>query len=119
MQAMPWCPVERTIETYKMLDRKSLMKLVRMNWRMVVLEIVASSGEPMTYGSIARISGLSSRTISRILKELTAEKLLERKPMPGHGAREGYSATIIGTRISTMPCPILKFASDKMEEKAR
>ena len=115
---MPWCPVERTVETYKMLDRESLVKLVRMNWRMVVLEIVASSGGPMTYGGIARISGLSSRTVSKILKELTAERLLERKPVPGRGARKSYSATIIGMRISTMQCQILRFASDKMEKKA-
>jgi DNA-binding HxlR family transcriptional regulator len=48
-----------------------------------------------------------------VLKELTREKLLDRKEIPGAGRKVEYSATIIGKRIATMPCPLLKFASDK------
>ena len=111
MQAMPFCPVERTVRVYKMIDRKVLMSLIKMNWRMVVLNIVVSSGIPMRYGEIAKESGLSSRTLSLILKELLSENLIDKKPYPGNPTL-GYSATIVGKRLATIPCPILKLASD-------
>ena len=108
----PWCPVENVVKSYGVSSRE-IARLVRMNWRMVVLSLVAGSGKPIQYSRIERESGLNSRTLALVLKELTREKLLDRKELPGAGRKVEYSATIIGKRIATMPCPLLKFASDK------
>jgi DNA-binding HxlR family transcriptional regulator len=110
--ATQWCPVEKVVKSYGV-SSMEMARLVRMNWRMVVLSLVAGSGKPMQYSRIEKESGLNSRTLALVLKELTKEKLLDRKEISGAGRKIEYSATIIGKRIATMPCPLLKFASDK------
>ncbi len=112
MSATAWCPVERVVGSYG-ISSNDIARLVRMNWRMVVLEIVAAHEGAMPYSDIASESGLNSRTLSIILRELTKERLLDKHgPSEGSG-RAGYSASMIGKRIATMPCPILRFASER------
>lgn len=107
-----WCPVDRVTGSYGV-SEEGVVRLIRMNWRMVVLELVAKRGAPMSYNAIARESGLNSRTLATVLKELTKENLLDRKTVFGSKARAEYTATIIGKRMATMPCPLLRFAADR------
>ncbi|MCL5100536.1 MAG: winged helix-turn-helix transcriptional regulator [Candidatus Marsarchaeota archaeon] len=116
MSAEAWCPVERVTRSYG-LNRKEIVDLVRMNWRAIVLEIIVTNKKSMTYGMIAEESGLNSKTLSSILKILTNENMLERHEIKGVKKRVEYSATIIGKRIATMPCPLLRYSLEKKRIK--
>lgn len=109
MAATAWCPVDRVTGSYG-ISNAEVVRLIRMNWRMVVLEIISSHDSQITYSEIAGKSGLSSRTLAIVLKELTSERLVDKHGGRGNG---GYSITIVGKRIATMPCPLLRFASDR------
>lgn len=109
MATTAWCPVDRVVGLYGV-SNDEMLRLVRMNWRMVVLEIIAQ-GSPIPYSMIAKRSGLNSRTLTIVLKELAAERLIDRHVSVGKGT--SYSVSIIGSRIVTMPCPLLRFASER------
>lgn len=112
MSAKAWCPVDRVVGSYG-ISNEEVARLVRMNWRMAVLEIVSAHDGSMSYSEIASRCGLNSRTLSIILRELAKERLLDKHGPLERGGKAGYSISIIGKRIATMPCPILRFASDR------
>ncbi len=107
------CPVQAIMDNYKM-EEEEIMNVVRLNWRMSVLSILASS-EPsgVNYNRIHSITGLNPRTLSIILKELTADKILKRAVSGGSPPRVKYSLTKLGIDVAKAQCPIFDMARSR------
>ena len=104
------CPVQEIIGKYGM-DEKSLMNIVRLNWRMSILSILASGGsEGVNYNRLYSMTGLNPRTLSIVLKELTSEKVLKRTVTNGSPPHVRYSLTKLGADVVRAPCPIFDMA---------
>lgn len=111
MAVRTWCPINTVLGPYGM-KKDQVLGLIRMNHRMTVLEVISSSRSPMSYSAVAHDTGLNSRTLALVLKELASEKLIDRISISGSRARAAYSATVIGRRIVTMPCPLLRLTPE-------
>lgn len=104
------CPITNVMGGYG-IGSRIMLKIVRMNWRMTVMSIMACSGGSMHYNDIHRSSGLNPRTLSLVLKDLTESRLVGRKVESGPAVRVRYSLTEAGRKLSQSGCPFLEIAA--------
>lgn len=103
------CPVSEAIGRYG-LDVKTVLRIVRMNWRISVLSVVCASGDKgLHYSEISNLCELNPRTLSIILKELIGQGLiLKKESFPRGGVI--YCPTKAGLSIARSGCPLVDMA---------
>ena len=105
-----YCAVANVMGRYG-IGGRSLIRIIRMNWRMTVMSMLACSRGSMHYNDISKSSGLNPRTLSLVLKDLTESRLVSRKIERGPGVRVNYSLTDAGRTLIVSRCPFLEIAA--------
>lgn len=112
---VPWldmpvkCPIVEAVARYE-IDRGSVLRMVRMNWRLAVLSIISAAGDNgVRYHNVAGMSGLNPRTLSIILKELERRGLIRKADGGGRGFGV-YRQTPAGAMIIRSGCPLVDMA---------
>lgn len=105
------CPILQVMGDYN-ISRKGMLNVVRMNWRMTLLEIIAGGNGRMHYNKLLRVSGLNPRTLSLVLGDLARDKFVKRIVEPGPGISVTYGLTDAGSKIAMSGCLLLEIAGD-------
>ncbi len=89
------------------LRKDSLESIVKSNWETTIAFILCTKPEGMFFNELRAKSGLTARTVSRLLKELEAHGLIKRIIIDSHPIRASYAITETGRRLVNSGCPII------------
>ena len=106
------CPVKCLVDRYGM-PEKDMLDMVRLNWRMAVLGVIASDApEGTNYNRVRELTSLNSKTLTIILKGLTPANILNREDYRDkkRSAHVTYLLTGLGKEIVRSSCPLLCLA---------
>ncbi len=96
---------------------EDLLGLVCRKWPLLVIATVGKKGERRFVELMDDLEGISPRSLSQVLQELTDLRLLTRKDYKGIPPRVGYSLTQQGKKLRTAVRPLLEWASEMRPEK--
>ena len=96
---------------------EDLLALVCRKWPLLVIATVGKKGERRFVELMSDLQGISPRSLSQILAELTDLHLLVRKDYRGIPPRVGYSLTEQGRELTKAVRPLLEWASEMRPEK--
>ncbi len=71
------------------------------------MALLSSAKDGMYYNDILHISGLNPKTLSSILKKLTANGIVLKSTTNESGVRTKYALSKQGLKIISIPCPIM------------
>jgi len=96
---------------------EDLLALVCKKWPLLVMATVGKKGERRFVELMSDLEGISPRSLSQVLAELTGLNLLVRKDYRGIPPRVGYSLTKQGKELTRAVRPLLEWASEMRPEK--
>ena len=96
---------------------EDLLGLVCRKWPLLVVATVGKKGERRFVELMNDLEGISPRSLSQVLEELTDLHLLVRKDYKGIPPRVGYSLTEQGKKLTKVVQPLLEWASDLRPER--
>ncbi len=104
------CPVSRVIRS-EGLDSTELGRMMRANWRMAVVSMMAPNRDGVFYNELLARSGLTAKTLSAVLKDLARAGLVEREVIAASPVRVRYALTSAGTKLISSGCPLVELAA--------
>jgi DNA-binding HxlR family transcriptional regulator len=96
---------------------EDLLALVCRKWPLLVIATVGKKGERRFVELMRDLKGVSPRSLSQVLEELTELHLLVRTDYKGIPPRVGYSLTEMGKELTKAVRPLLAWASEMRPEK--
>ena len=104
------CPIPGIMSSERV-GAEAVLSLLKSEWKLLVLNLV-SYNRHMRYNEIKEMSGLNSKTLSMVLRELTQSGLLSKEVTEKWPIRADYSLTSAGMKIATVRCPLIEFAAN-------
>jgi len=96
---------------------EDLLGLVCRKWPLLVVATLGRKGERRFGELMGDLEGISPRSLSEVLEELTALGLLTRKDYKGLPPRVGYELTEQGRKLRVAVRPLLEWASEMRPER--
>ena len=96
---------------------EDLLALVCRKWPLLVMATVGKKGERRFVELMGDLDGVSPRSLSLVLEELTGLQLLVRTDYKGIPPRVGYSLTKQGRELTRAVRPLLEWASEMRPER--
>jgi len=96
---------------------EDLLALILRKWPLLVVGTLGRKGERRFVELTSDLEGISPRSLSQALAELTDLHLLVRRDYKGIPPRVGYSLTEQGKRLTKAVQPLFEWASDLRPER--
>lgn len=86
---------------------ESVLSIIKSNWQYSIMALLGSAKDGMYYNDILYISGLNPKTLSSVLKKLTANGMVLKSITDEGTVRTKYILSKQGLKIISIECPIM------------
>ncbi|MCL4411539.1 winged helix-turn-helix transcriptional regulator [Candidatus Marsarchaeota archaeon] len=104
------CPVSKIMRDEK-LSPSEVGHIMRANWRMAVVSMLAPRHDGMFYNELLAQSGLTAKTLSAVLKDLAKAGFVDREVIDTAPIRVKYALTTAGIKLIGLGCPLIELAA--------
>ena len=94
-----FCPIEGVID------------IISKKWALLIINVLCNRGKLRFNDLMKELDGVSPKTLSDTLKDLQAEKLIQRQPFAEIPPRVEYSLTKDGIELGKAIMPLIKWAA--------